>query len=108
MSKKYSHRINQLIQRKVTQLLLEQSNDPRLAEVTITDVSVNRDTTRAEIYFSVIGTPDEILGGAASTRRCSRVVTQGDGSHPETAEHPGIGLYLPSAPWAASRSCCTN
>ncbi len=75
MSKKYSHRINQLIQRKVTQLLLEQSNDPRLAEVTITDVSVNRDTTRAEIYFSVIGTPDEIsevqqaLDGAAGWLR---------------------------------------
>lgn len=62
MSKKYSRRINQLIQRKVTQLLLEQSNDPRLAEVTITDVSVNRDTTRAEVYFSVIGTPEEISG----------------------------------------------
>lgn len=60
MSKKYAQRINQLIQRKVTQLLLEQSNDPRLSEVTITDVSVNRDTTRAEIYFSIIGTAEEI------------------------------------------------
>ena len=62
MGKKYSRRINQLIQRKVTQLLLEQSNDPRLAEVTITDASVNRDTTRAEIYFSIIGTAEEIAG----------------------------------------------
>jgi ribosome-binding factor A len=60
MSKKYAQRINQLIQRKVTQLLLEQSNDPRLSEVTITDVSVNRDTTRAEVYFSIIGTAEEI------------------------------------------------
>ena len=60
MGKKYSQRINQLIQRKVTQLLLEHSNDPRLSEVTITDVSVNRDTTRAEVFFSIIGTPDEI------------------------------------------------
>ncbi|MBN1250316.1 MAG: 30S ribosome-binding factor RbfA [Anaerolineae bacterium] len=62
MGKKYSRRINQLIQRKVTQLLLEQSNDPRLAEVTITDVSVNRDTTRAEVYFSIIGTAEDIAG----------------------------------------------
>jgi ribosome-binding factor A len=60
MSKKYAQRVNQLIQRKVTQLLLEQSNDPRLSEVTITDVSVNRDTTRAEIYFSIIGSAEEI------------------------------------------------
>lgn len=75
MGKKYSRRINQLIQRMVTQLLLEQSNDPRLAGVTITDVSVNRDTTRAEIYFSIIGTSEEIaevkkvLNGAAGWLR---------------------------------------
>jgi ribosome-binding factor A len=60
MGKKYMRRINQLIQRKVSQLLVEQSNDPRFSEVTITDVNVNRDTTRAEIYFSVIGTGEEI------------------------------------------------
>jgi len=27
--------------------------------VTITDVTVNRDTTRAEVYYSIIGTPEE-------------------------------------------------
>jgi ribosome-binding factor A len=71
MSKKYLNRINQLIQRKVSQLLLTEINDPRLSEVTITDVRVNRDTTRAEVFFSIIGTPEEIdevqqaLNGAA-------------------------------------------
>lgn len=75
MGKKYIRRVNQMIQRKITQLLLEQSNDPRLSEVTITDVSVNRDTTRAEVYFSIIGTPEEIaqtgeaLNGAAGWLR---------------------------------------
>lgn len=60
MGKKYMSRINQLLQRKITQLLLEQSNDPRFSQVTITDVSVNRDTTRAEVFFSIIGTAEEI------------------------------------------------
>ena len=74
MGKKYLRRVNQLIQRKVTKLLLEESNDPRFAGVTITDVSVNRDTTRAEVYFSIIGTPEEVdataeaLNGAAGWR----------------------------------------
>ena len=61
MGKKYINRINQLVRRIVAQLLLEESSDPRLAEVTITDVSVNRDTTRAEVYFSIIGTQDEVV-----------------------------------------------
>ena len=61
MGKKYINRINQLIRRMVAQLLMEESNDPRLTEVTITGVSVNRDTTRAEVYYSIIGTQDEIM-----------------------------------------------
>lgn len=60
MGKKYINRVNALVRRKLTQLLLEESNDPRLTEVSITDVSVNRDTSRAEVYYSIIGTPDDI------------------------------------------------
>ena len=75
MSKKFLGRVNQLIRRKLTQLLLEESNDPRLTDVTITDVDVNRDTTRAEVFYSIIGSADEIaeiqvvLDGAAGWLR---------------------------------------
>ena len=60
MGKKYLNRVNALVRRKLTQLLLEESNDPRLTEVSITDVSVNRDTSRAKVFYSIIGTPDDI------------------------------------------------
>ncbi len=60
MSKKFLGRVNRLIQRKVAKLLLEQSHDSRLSDVTITDVSVNRDTTRAEVYYSIIGSEEEV------------------------------------------------
>ncbi|MBN1486886.1 MAG: 30S ribosome-binding factor RbfA [Anaerolineae bacterium] len=60
MGKKYQQRVSQMIQRKVTQLLITESNDPRLSRVNITDVSVNRDTTRAEIYYSIMGTEEEL------------------------------------------------
>jgi ribosome-binding factor A len=60
MGKKYINRVNALVRRKLTQLLFEESNDPRLTEVTITDVSVNRDTSRAEVYYSIIGTSEDI------------------------------------------------
>jgi len=75
MSKKFLGRVNRLIQRKVAKLLLEQSHDSRLSDVTITDVSVNRDTTRAEIYYSIIGSEEEVeevqeaLDGAAGWLR---------------------------------------
>ena len=75
MSKKFLGRVNRLIQRKVAKLLLEQSHDSRLSDVTITDVSVNRDTTRAEVYYSIIGSEEEVeevqeaLDGAAGWLR---------------------------------------
>lgn len=75
MGKKYMGRVNQLIRRKLTQLLIEESNDPRLENVTITDVVVNRDTTRAEVFYSIIGTAEDIavtqtaLDGAAGWLR---------------------------------------
>ncbi len=60
MGKKYLRRVNQMIHRKLTELLLRESNDPRFVDVTITDVSVNSDTTRAEVFFSIIGSQEEI------------------------------------------------
>lgn len=75
MGKKYLRRVGQLIRRKLTQLMLERSQDSRLAEVSITDVVVNRDTTRAEVYYSIMGTQEDIaemqgvLDGAAGWLR---------------------------------------
>jgi len=75
MGKKYLGRVSKLIRRKLTRLLSEESNDPRLENVTITDVVVNRDTTRAEVFFSIIGSAEDItvtqtaLDGAAGWLR---------------------------------------
>ncbi len=71
MGKKYQRRVGKLIRQKITQLLLRESNDPRLALVTITDVVVNRDTTRAEVYYSIIGTPEELAEVQAALEKAA-------------------------------------
>ncbi len=71
MGKKYQRRVGKLIQQKITQLLLRESNDPRLAMITITDVIVNRDTTRAEVYYSLIGTPEEVAEVQAALEKAA-------------------------------------
>ena len=81
MGKKYMGRVSQMIRRKVTQLLIEESNDPRLENVTITDVVVNRDTTRAQIFYSIIGSAEDLavtqaaLDGAAGWLRSEMAPT---------------------------------
>lgn len=59
MGKKYLSRVGTLIRYHITRLLLETSNDERLQQVTITDVVVNRDTTRAEVFYSILGPAEE-------------------------------------------------
>jgi ribosome-binding factor A len=71
MGRKYVNRVNNLIQRKLTELLLRESKDPRLAEITITDVSVNRDTSRAEVYYSLIGDEEDIKEAQAALEGAS-------------------------------------
>ncbi|MBN1876062.1 MAG: 30S ribosome-binding factor RbfA [Anaerolineae bacterium] len=102
MSKKYLGRINELIRRKLTILLLEESNDPRFSELTITAVKVNRDTTRAEIYYSLIGSPEErvavqsALDGAAGWFRTQLAPTLRVRNIPQL-----IFIYDPSLEYGA-------
>lgn len=55
MGKKYQKRAADLIQTHLTDLLQTQVNDPRLQMLTITDVEVTPDATRAHIYFTALG-----------------------------------------------------
>ena len=71
MGRKYMKRVSNLVQRKLTELLIKESKDPRLTEITITDVSVNRDTTRAEVYYSLIGDEDDIEEAQAALESAS-------------------------------------
>ncbi len=63
MGRKYVRRINELLRRKITLLLLEKSKDSRLNDVSITGVQVNRDTSRAEVYYSIL--PPLVAGDEA-------------------------------------------
>ncbi|MBN1811070.1 MAG: 30S ribosome-binding factor RbfA [Anaerolineae bacterium] len=55
MSKKYQRRVGDMIRNHLMDLLERKISDPRLQMVTITDVAVTSDTTRADVHFSVLG-----------------------------------------------------
>ena len=71
MGKKYLGRVGAMIRFHVTRLLLESSNDERLMQVNITDVVVNRDTTRAEIFYSILGPAEERVQVQAALDRAA-------------------------------------
>ncbi len=46
-------RINELIRRELVSLLRSETKDPRLAQITITDVLTSRDLGSAKVYYTV-------------------------------------------------------
>ena len=48
-----AERVNELMRRELVLLLKQETKDPRLKQVVITDVIVSRDLTSAKIFFSV-------------------------------------------------------
>lgn len=60
MSSKRNARISEEIKKIISQLLLKELKDPRIADMTtITDVDVTNDLRYAKIYVSVLGSEKE-------------------------------------------------
>ncbi len=55
MGRKYQRRVSELIHIRLSNLLERKIKDPRLHLVTITDVEVSPDASRADVYFSAPG-----------------------------------------------------
>ena len=66
VSKNRAQRIADRIHEEISEMLIFDVHDPRLSEVSITDVSVDRELAFADIYFSSIQgaeSAEEILSG---------------------------------------------
>lgn len=50
-----SHRVADLVRAEISSLLLTQTHDPALKNITITDVEMPSDLKSARVYFSVLG-----------------------------------------------------
>ena len=71
VSKARANRIGVRIQEELSEILLQRVADPRLTNISVTDVKVDKELAYADIFFSAIdGTSrlDEILQGFESAR----------------------------------------
>ena len=59
MKTTYQYKVADLIQRVLSTVLQQESRDPRLSGVTITDVEVSQDLQFADIYYTHLGDPSE-------------------------------------------------
>ena len=68
-------KVNQQLKREIGNIIQRELSDPRLEFVTITSVDISRDLKHARVYFSFLGSSDQIeaaqksLDGASGTVR---------------------------------------
>lgn len=64
-------KVNQRMKEEIGEIVLHELKDPRLEFVTITQVVVSRDLQHARVYYSVLGTEEQVKrakSGLASAR----------------------------------------
>lgn len=59
MEKKRSDRVADEIKFEMSEILRRNIKDPRIGFVTITRVMVSNDLKKSDIYFSILGTPEQ-------------------------------------------------
>ena len=77
MATRRQRRVSELIHRELSVLLMREVRDPRLADVTITEVRVTPDLLIARIYYTVLGDAEqEKEVAAALDSACGYLRTQ--------------------------------
>ncbi|ADQ14755.1 30S ribosome-binding factor RbfA [Halanaerobium hydrogeniformans] len=59
MTKKRAIRVGELLKEEISQIILREMKDPRIAFVSVTDVKVSGDLRHAKVFVSVFGTDKE-------------------------------------------------
>lgn len=59
MTSRRQERVSELLHEEISLLLQWESQDPRLSQVTITDVQVSADLQSARVFFTVLGEEQE-------------------------------------------------
>jgi len=72
MSYKRSERVGDLIKKEIASMILHgEVKDPRIGFVTVTRVKMTEDLKHAHIFFSMIGTEEEVLRSKAGLNSAS-------------------------------------
>lgn len=53
-------KVNEMMKREISVMLLQELRDPRLMFVTVTDVEVSRDLQHAKVFYSVLGNEQKL------------------------------------------------
>lgn len=92
--KRRRDRLEELIKRIVSEIILKDIKDPRLGFITITSVELNRDYTEARVGISVLGSSVEVRKSMEGLRSSSGYVGRLLGKELKIRNTPRVYFYL--------------
>lgn len=82
----------------VAEMLERRIKDPRLGFVTVTDVRVTGDTQHASVFYTVMGSDDEIQGTSAALASSTGLIRSEVGKQLGMRHTPTLEFFLDGVP----------
>ncbi|HPJ33501.1 MAG TPA: 30S ribosome-binding factor RbfA [Spirochaetota bacterium] len=87
-------RLEELIKRIVSEIILRELKDPRIGFITVTGVELNRDLSEAKIGVSILGSPTEVRKSMEGIRSSSGYVQKLLGKELKIRSVPRVYFFL--------------
>jgi ribosome-binding factor A len=87
-------RLEELIKRIVSEIIMRELKDPRIGFVTVTGVELSKDYAEAKIGISILGSPTEVRRGMEGIRSSSGYVQKRLGKELKIRAVPRVYFYL--------------
>lgn len=87
-------RLEELIRRIVSEIIMRELKDPRIGFVTVTGVELSKDYAEAKIGISIMGSPTEVRKGMEGIRSSSGYVQKLLGKELKIRSLPRVYFYL--------------
>jgi ribosome-binding factor A len=94
MEHKRTDRIADLILQELAEVLLRRVKDPRLSDITLTNVEVSADLRHAKIYYSLLGDDEKRSQAAVGLERAKGFVKRELGKRLQLRRIPDISFYF--------------
>ena len=87
-------RLEELIRRIVSEIIMRELKDPRIGFVTVTGVELSKDYAEAKIGISILGSPTDVRKGMEGIRSSSGYVQKLLGKELKIRSLPRVYFYL--------------
>lgn len=94
MEHKRADRIADLILKELAEVLLRRVKDPRLADITLTNVEVSPDLRHAKVYYSLLGEDEKRNQAAMGLESARGFVKRELGKRLQLRRIPDISFYF--------------